>query len=60
MNTGHIINAGLADGKLKFGVCSISTCNNDELLYRVTNGYICGSCLDKVGKVFEAFEAKED
>lgn len=56
MDTGHIINAGLSEGKLKFGVCDISTCNNDELLYRVTNGYICGSCLDKVGKILELEE----
>lgn len=56
MNTTQIINAGLADGRLKIGECNISSCSNNELLYKVTNGYICGSCLDKVGKILELEE----
>lgn len=56
MNTTQIINAGLADGRLKFGECDISSCNNNELLYKITNGYVCGSCLDKVGKILELEE----
>lgn len=53
-NTTQLVQEGLRTGKLKMGVCDISTCNNEELLYRVGKEYICPVCLDKIGELLES------
>lgn len=60
MNTTQIVNEGIKSGKLKMGTCDMKKCNNHELLYRVGKYYICTPCIDAIGKVFDALEAKHD
>lgn len=48
MNTTQLINKKIAEGKCKVDVCELKSCNNNELLYKVSDGFICGDCLEKV------------
>lgn len=57
-NTTQIINDGLNSGKLKMGKCEIRQCKNEGLLYHVANGYICETCLDKVGEALNNLEKR--
>jgi|GEM_PF-3732861 len=57
-NTTQIVNEGLKSGKLKMGKCEIRECINEGLLYNVANGYICETCLDKVGEALDILEKR--
>lgn len=55
-STVGIIEQKIKEGKAKMGVCEMKDCNNHELLYKVTDGFICWSCVNRVFKALNRLE----
>jgi hypothetical protein len=59
LNTTQLVNKMIAEGKAKIDTCEFKDCTNHELLYKVKDKFVCGSCLDFIGTVLNTLERGE-
>lgn len=54
-NTTSFIDQKIKEGKCRIGACDISTCDNHGITYRITDGFLCSDCLDKIGEILGGY-----